>query len=47
VKVIIAEDKDKSRGILGVIDGAKTKGIEDEKGIKWRKEILRKFGYKF
>lgn len=47
VKVIIAEDEDGSRGILGVIDGAKTKGIEDEKGIKWRKEILRKLGYKF
>ncbi|MBC7074243.1 adenosine-specific kinase [Candidatus Parcubacteria bacterium] len=47
VKVIIAQAEDKSRGILGVIDGAPTKGIEDEKGIKWRKEILRKLGYKF
>jgi hypothetical protein len=47
VKVIIAEAEDGSRGILGVIDGQKTKGIEDEKGIKWRKEILRKLGYKF
>lgn len=47
VKVIAAEDEDGSRGVLGVIDGAKTKGIEDEKGIKWRKEILRKIGYKF
>lgn len=47
VKVILAEEKDGSRGILGVIDGAKTKGIEDEKGIEWRKGILRKFGYKF
>jgi hypothetical protein len=47
VKVILAEAEDGSRGILGVIDGAKTKGIEDEKGIKWRKEILRKLGYKF
>lgn len=47
VKVILAEDKDGSRGVLGVIDGQKTKGIEDEKGIEWRKGILRKFGYKF
>jgi len=47
VKVIIVEAEDGSRGILGVIDGAKTKGIEDEKGISWRKEILRKLGYKF
>ena len=47
VKVIVAEDKDGSRGILGIIDGAKTKGIEYEKGIKWRKGLLRKIGYKF
>lgn len=47
LKVILAEDKDGRRGILGVIDGQKTKGIEDERGINWRKEILRKFGYKF
>lgn len=47
VKVILIEAEDGSRGILGVIDGAKTKGIENEDGIKWRKNILRKFGYKF
>lgn len=47
LKVILVEAEDGSRGILGVIDGQKTKGIEDENGIKWRKEILRKFGYKF
>lgn len=47
VKVILAETENGSRGILGVIDGQKTKGIEDEKGIAWRKEILRKLGYKF
>ncbi len=47
VKVILAEETDGSRGILGVIDGQKTKGIEDDKGIAWRKEILRKLGYKF
>ncbi|MEM5793339.1 MAG: adenosine-specific kinase [Candidatus Aenigmatarchaeota archaeon] len=45
VEVIVAETE-QGRGILGVIDGEKPKGIEDEKGIKWRKEILRKFGYK-
>lgn len=47
VKVIVTEDEDGSRGVLGVIDGAKTKGIETEQGIKWRKEFLRKIGYKF
>ncbi len=45
VEVIVAET-DQGRGILGVIDGVKTKGIEDEAGIAWRKDLLRKFGYK-
>lgn len=34
------------RGILGVIDGVKTKGIETDADIKWREEFLRKIGYK-
>jgi uncharacterized protein len=45
VQVIIAETE-QGRGILGVIDGIKSKGIEDEAGIAWRKDLLRKFGYK-
>lgn len=45
VEVIVAETE-QGRGILGVIDGVKTKGVEDETGIQWRKELLRKFGYK-
>jgi len=45
VEVVIAET-DQGRGILGVIDGGKTKGIEDEAGITWRKDLLRKIGYK-
>jgi uncharacterized protein len=45
VEVIIAET-DQGRGIMGVIDGGKSKGIEDETGIAWRKELLRKIGYK-
>ncbi len=45
VEVIIAEG-DTGRGILGVIDGLKSKGIEDEEGIAWRTEFLRKIGYK-
>ncbi len=44
-EVIIAETE-QGRGILGVIDGVKSKGVEDEKGIAWRKDLLRKFGYK-
>ena len=45
VEVIIAET-DQGRGILGVVDGGKSKGIEDEAGIAWRKDLLRKIGYK-
>jgi len=45
VSVIIAETED-GRGILGVIDGARPKGIEKDEDIKWRKEFLRKIGYK-
>jgi len=45
VEVIIAESEG-GRGILGVIDGVKTKGIETEADIKWRKDLLRKIGYK-
>lgn len=46
VEVIVAETEH-GRGILGVIDGLKTKGIEGEEDIKKRKEFLRKIGYKF
>ena len=45
VELIIAESGG-GRGILGVIDGAKPKGVEDESGVKWRKDLLRKIGYK-
>jgi len=45
VEVIIAETEE-GRGILGVIDGLKTKGIETEADIRWRKDFLRKIGYK-
>jgi uncharacterized protein len=44
-QVMIGETE-QGRGILGVIDGFKTKGIEDEAGITWRKDLLRQFGYK-
>lgn len=45
VEVIIAETE-RGRGILGVIDGLKSKGIESDADIKFRKEFLRKIGYK-
>lgn len=44
-EVIIAESQ-MGRGILGVIDGARPKGVETAEDIAWRKEFLRKIGYK-
>jgi adenosine/AMP kinase len=45
VEVIVAETA-QGRGIVGVIDGMKAKGIETDADIKARKEFLRKIGYK-
>jgi hypothetical protein len=45
VEVIVAETEG-GRGILGVIDGMKSKGVEGEAEIAARKQLLRKFGYK-
>ena len=45
VEVIIAESE-QGRGILGVIDGFKSKGFETEEDIAWRKNFLRTIGYK-
>ena len=44
-EVILAET-DQGRGILGVVDGMKSQGIEDEEDIAARKSLLRRFGYK-
>lgn len=45
VQVILA-DSEQGRGILGVIDGLHTQGVEDADGVAWRKGFLRKIGYK-
>ncbi|MBS7646742.1 adenosine-specific kinase [Candidatus Bathyarchaeota archaeon] len=45
LQVVIAETE-QGRGIVGVIDGSRSKGIEKEEDIKARKEFLRKIGYK-
>ncbi|MBS7659838.1 MAG: adenosine-specific kinase [Candidatus Bathyarchaeia archaeon] len=45
IEVVIVET-DQGRGIIGVIDGFKSKGIETEQDIKSRREFLRKIGYK-
>ena len=43
--VIIAESE-QGRGILGVIDGSASLGVEGEEDITWRKGFLRMIGYK-
>lgn len=45
VDVIVAKNA-RGRGVLGVIDGEPSKGIEGEKDRKERREFLRKIGYK-
>ncbi len=45
VQVITAETE-QGRGVLGVIDGAPPKGVEKEKDVAWRKNLLRDFKYK-
>jgi len=45
LQVVVAETE-QGRGIMGVIDGSKPKGVEDEEGVKWRKDFLRMIGYK-
>lgn len=45
VEVVLAKSE-QGCGVLGVIDGCSPKGVEDETGVAWRHELLRKFGYK-
>ena len=45
LEVVIAETE-QGRGILGVIDGFKSKGIETAEDAKARRDFLRKIGYK-
>lgn len=45
LEIIIAETAT-GRGIIGVVDGEKSRGIETDANIKERKEFLRKIGYK-
>jgi adenosine/AMP kinase len=45
VEVVVCQTS-LGRGILGVIDGASPKGIESAEDVAWRKDFLRKIGYK-
>ncbi len=45
LEVIVAETE-QGRAILGVVDGVKTAGVETEKDVQERKQLLRTIGYK-
>ncbi len=45
VEVIVVETE-QGRGVLGVVDGDKTKGIETEEDAEQRRAFLRQIGYK-
>lgn len=45
LSVVIAQEGEQ-RGILGVMDGFLPLGVEGEEDIAWRKDLLRRFGYK-
>lgn len=44
-EVLVAQTE-QGRGILGVVDGFSPKGVEGTEDIAWRKDLLRKIGYK-
>lgn len=46
VQVIVVETE-QGRGVMTIIDGFKSKGIEGDEEIRKRREFLRKIGYKF
>lgn len=43
---VVVMDVGEGRAILGVADGLRPKGFEAEEDIAWRKDFLRKIGYK-
>lgn len=43
---VLVAQTDLGRGIIGVVDGESPRGIEQAEDIAWRKDLLRKFGYK-
>jgi len=46
LQLLVAETG-QGRGVIGVVDGFKTAGVEDDKGRKWRMGLLRDIiGYK-
>jgi adenosine/AMP kinase len=44
-QVLVAQT-DQGRGIVGVVDGLTPLGVETAEDVAWRKDLLRKIGYK-
>ena len=45
LQVVVAQEGEQ-RGVLGVLDGFTPLGVEDAGEVAWRKDLLRRFGYK-
>ncbi len=45
VEIIVAKSE-QGQGVMGVIDGSSPKGVEKESDVAWRRDLLRKIGYK-
>lgn len=45
IQVIVVETE-QGRGVMGVVDGLPPKGVEGPEDQKWRRDFLRKIGYK-
>jgi uncharacterized protein len=43
---VLVVQTDQGRGILGVVDGFAPRGVEGAEDVAWRKDFLRKIGYK-
>ncbi|SAK58911.1 Adenosine specific kinase [Caballeronia calidae] len=44
-QVLVAQT-DQGRGIVGVVDGLPPLGVETAEDVQWRRDLLRKIGYK-
>jgi hypothetical protein len=44
---VLVVETEQGRGIVGVVDGFSPKGVEGPEDRKARREMLRRFGYKF
>lgn len=44
---VLTVETEQGRGIIGVVDGYSPKGLEGDRDKQERRELLRKFGYKY